>query len=162
MRSLYFSASAGRKLFAFLMLGWFALGWVVSAAVADAHQQQSLTPTGKATDQSHLPDTSHVSSNDAVITIKGLCDNPPSDKATNLGCETVITRAEFEKIIRAVQPDMKVRAQREFAERYATALVMAKKAERMGLSKSENFEEQMKVARSVMKRRRNALRELAK
>ena len=36
---------------------------------------------------------------------------------------------------------------REFATRYANALVMAKKAEQMGLDKGQSFEEQMKVAR---------------
>ena len=50
-------------------------------------------------------------------------------------------------MIDAVQPNMSARARREFATRYANALVMAKKAEQMGLDKGPNFEEQMKVAR---------------
>jgi hypothetical protein len=42
---------------------------------------------------------------------------------------------------------MRARARREFALRYADALVMAKKAEQMGLDRGENYEEQMELAR---------------
>jgi hypothetical protein len=42
---------------------------------------------------------------------------------------------------------MPARARREFALRYADALVMAKKAEQMGLDRGGNYEEQMKLAR---------------
>lgn len=149
MRSSRLSGSLGRSIFACLLLFWGP--WASEIVPALAAQEQQPAPvtgaTPNASDQSHLPDTSHVAPNDAVIRIGGLCDNQAEGKVAIANCETVITRAEFEKIIRAVQPDMKVRAQREFAERYATALVMAKKAERMGLSKGEDFEEQMKVAR---------------
>jgi PPIC-type PPIASE domain len=42
---------------------------------------------------------------------------------------------------------MKARARREFATNYANALVMAHKADQMGMNKGTKFEEQMKVAR---------------
>jgi hypothetical protein len=79
-----------------------------------------------------------------VITIKGLCD--ASDKAA-AGCVTIINRAEFEKLVDAVQPNMPARSRRPFADRYAHALVMAKKAQDMGLDKSANFEQKMRLAR---------------
>ena len=79
-----------------------------------------------------------------MITIKGLCS--PSDK-TAAGCVTTITRADFETIVTAVQPNMPGRSRRPFADRYAHSLVMAKKAEDMGLDKSTNFEQKMKLAR---------------
>ncbi len=50
-------------------------------------------------------------------------------------------------MVSAVQPNMSARARREFATRYASALVMAKRAEQVGLDKGASFEEQMKVAR---------------
>lgn len=80
----------------------------------------------------------------SVITIKGLCNS--SDKAA-ASCVTVISRADFETIVNAVQPNMPGRSRRPFADRYAHTLVMAKKAEDMGLDKSANFEEKMKLAR---------------
>jgi hypothetical protein len=42
---------------------------------------------------------------------------------------------------------MPTRGRREFAENYIDALVMAKKAEQMGLDKGANYEEQMNLAR---------------
>jgi hypothetical protein len=80
-----------------------------------------------------------------LITIVGFCDNSSDDKAA-ASCSTIITQAQFEKVVKAVQPGMPAHARREFALRYADALVMAKKAEQMGLDKGENYDEQMKLA----------------
>jgi hypothetical protein len=100
-----------------------------------------------AADQSQQTETLNVAPEAAVITISGLCDNPPTDKAAASNCKTVINRDEFEKLVDAVQPNMTERARREFAARYADALVMAKRAEQAGMDKGANIEEQMKVAR---------------
>jgi hypothetical protein len=82
-----------------------------------------------------------------AITITGLCDNSLNSKAAIPNCKTVITQSQFQRIVDAVQPNMPTRGRREFAERYADALVMANKAEQMGLDKRAIYEEQMKLAR---------------
>jgi len=82
-----------------------------------------------------------------VVTINGMCGHPPADKSAASSCNIVITRAEFEKLIDAVQPSMPQRVRRQFATRYANALVMAEKAEQMGLDKNESYVEHMKLAR---------------
>lgn len=81
-----------------------------------------------------------------VITIKGLCDQSLG-KSPALECRTQITRAQFEKIMDAIQPNMPLRARRQFAMRYANILVMSDKAEKMGLDKGADFQEHMKLAR---------------
>jgi hypothetical protein len=58
-----------------------------------------------------------------------------------------MTRAQFENMINALQRNMPKQARREFALHYAEALVMARKAEEMGLDKGAEYEEQMKLAR---------------
>ncbi len=83
----------------------------------------------------------------SVIVISGLCDNRPKSDGAVSDCKTIITRAEFEKIVAAIQPNMSARAKPEFANEYADDLVMAKRAQELGLDKSPGFEEQMKVAR---------------
>jgi hypothetical protein len=83
----------------------------------------------------------------AVLTITGLCDNSNADETAPSKCATVITRADFEKLVAAIQPNMTAHARREFALNYANALVMARKAEQMGLDKGPFFDEQMRVAR---------------
>src|SRR5262249_41618415 len=83
----------------------------------------------------------------AVITIAGLCDNPPADKSSAADCKTVITRAQFEVILSSVAPNMPAAQRRRFASSYVNALVMAKNAEKEGLDKGANYEEQMKLMR---------------
>lgn len=107
------------------------------------------TDTSKAiaSEQSQQGKTSNVAPDTPVITIHGLCDSSSTDETAASSCKTVITRAQFKKVIDAVQPDMRARARREFALRYADAIVMTKKAEQMGLDKGEKYEEKMKLAR---------------
>jgi PPIC-type PPIASE domain len=81
-----------------------------------------------------------------VITIKGVCD-PSASQSPALECRTEITRAEFEKVVDAVQPNMPARARRQFANRYANILAMSIKAKEMGLDKGPDYEERMKLAR---------------
>jgi len=147
MRAVVISTSNGCRLFC-LLLG--VLLWVAAAPTVFAQESAhstTATPKAKSADQSQSTEPLNVAPGDAVITIDGLCENPVADKAALSGCKTVITRSEFEKLADAIQPNMKGRARREFALNYATALVMAKKAEQLGLDKGARFDEQMKLAR---------------
>jgi hypothetical protein len=134
----------------YLLLGF--LSWGLAASSKSAAAQQFASPPSATLettdhDRSQESETSKVSMDKPLITIAGLCDKPSADKAEASNCRTVITEAQFEKVIDAVQPGMPARARREFALRYANALVMTKKAERMGLDKGEKYDEQMQVAR---------------
>jgi len=83
-----------------------------------------------------------------LITIGGFCNNPADEKGAAVSdCKTVITRGQFERVIDAIQPGMSKHARREFALHYAEALVMARKAEQMGLDRGPNYQEQMELAR---------------
>lgn len=107
---------------------------------------QTIAPDN-AGGSAHHASASNVAGDKPLITITGLCDNPPEGGTANSKCETVITQAEFEKIINAIQPRMSARARHEFALRYADGLILAKEAESLGLDRGTNYEEQMKVAR---------------
>jgi PPIC-type PPIASE domain len=89
---------------------------------------------------------SKVPADAPVITIKGVCD-PSSAQSPALECRTEVTRAEFEKVVEAVQPNMPARARRQFANRYANILAMSIKAKEMGLDKGPDYDERMKLAR---------------
>lgn len=126
-----------------LLLGAFAWGQANTQSQAP---QKPMTPPGTAAPQGEAkaPD---VPPDTPVITIKGLCADQATDKAAAADCKTVITRAQFEKMIDAVQPGMPARMRRQFATRYANALVMSEKGEQMGLDKGPDYEEHMKLAR---------------
>jgi hypothetical protein len=131
-----------------LLLAAMAWGQAASSTSTPAVQQPgapaSAAPSpaeGKEADAAKVPPDA------PVITINGVCDNPPADKAADSNCKTVITRSEFERILDAVQPNMPPRVRRQFATRYSGALVMAQKAHEMGLDQGPKFDERMKLMR---------------
>jgi parvulin-like peptidyl-prolyl cis-trans isomerase-like protein len=114
-----------------------------------ASQTTAPTPTLKPrpADPNELVPNTVVSSDTPVITVKGLCPRTGNGNATPADCDTVITRAEFEKIVAAVQPNMPLAARKQFATRYVTVLLLADKAHELGLDKGPQFDEQMYLTR---------------
>ena len=95
----------------------------------------------------------------AVITIQGLCSSPAAaaaektgaaktaaKPASQAGCKTVITRAQFEKLADALNPQMPLPTKRQLAEAYPRLLLFAQKARAMGLDKEPQFQEMMRFA----------------
>ena len=91
--------------------------------------------------------TSSVAPDAAVITVQGLCEKPGGSSATPADCRTIITRAEFEKIVNAVQPNMPPAAKKQFVTRYVAALYLAEKAHELGLDQGPDFDQKMHIAR---------------
>jgi hypothetical protein len=91
------------------------------------------------------PTTAEVPLDAPVLTIKGFCpaqnpqQMPKQPVAPENDCQTVVTRAEFEKLVDAISPAMKVQAQRQLASAYPRLLVMAHDAEQRGLDKRQRF-----------------------
>jgi hypothetical protein len=126
-----------------LLLG--ALAWGQANAPKSEAPQKPATPPGTAAANPES-EAATVPPDTPVITIAGLCEKPFAEK-TATDCKTVITREQFEKLVEAIQPGMPARMRRQFATRYSNALVMAEKAEQMGLDKGSEYEERMKIAR---------------
>ena len=59
----------------------------------------------------------------------------------------MITRAQFEEVINAVQPNMPPAARKQFATRYANALIMSQQARERKLDSGPRFEELMRLQR---------------
>lgn len=92
---------------------------------------------------------SKVARDAAVITIKGLCQKPapPAGEASSATCQTLITRAQFEKLTDAIITNMRFSRQRQLANTYPNLLAMAREAEARGLDKSPRFQERLALAR---------------
>jgi len=133
-----------------LLLG--AMAWAQAAnSTSPAPQQQpasapGATPAAGNPAASKEPDLSKVAMDAPIITIQGVCDNAAGDKKAE-DCKTTITREQFEKVVDAIQPQMNQRARRQFAARYANALIMASKAHELGVDQGAEFEERMQLAR---------------
>jgi hypothetical protein len=83
-----------------------------------------------------------------VITIEGVCEQPPAEKTAAADCKTVITKSQFENAIKALQPTLPPAAQRrQFASRYAMLVIFADQAHKQGVDKGPKFDEQMKLTR---------------
>src|ERR1700722_1836057 len=86
----------------------------------------------------------NVPPNDPVITMNGFCAAASQPGAA---CQTVITRAQFEKLTEALQPGMSMPLRLNVANAYARNLKMSAAAEKRGLDKTPAFEEEMRYAR---------------
>ncbi len=85
-----------------------------------------------------------VGPDDAVITISGFCSHPAQ---VGKACQTVITRAQFEKLTEALQPGMPLSLRLKVANSYANNMRMSAAAEKRGLDETPAFEEEMRFAR---------------
>ena len=111
--------------------------------------QPSVPPTGaKAEPGAPAPaDTTpavQVGPNDPVLTLKNFCADP---KQSGDSCKTVITRAQFDKLADALQPNMSPAIRRNLANKYSIMLRMSTEAEKRGLDKLPKFDEMMHFAR---------------
>ena len=103
---------------------------------------QSVTPTEA--QPSHLPSTAILPAAYPVFTIKGLC-SAGTKKTT--ACQTVVTRAEFEKLANALNPQMTKFERRQLADTYAHILALSQAALAHGLDKSPVVQERLRYAR---------------
>jgi parvulin-like peptidyl-prolyl isomerase len=85
-----------------------------------------------------------VGPNDTVLTLKNFCADT---KQQGDSCKTVITRAQFDKLADALQPNMSPAIRRNLANKYTIMLRMSTEAEKRGLDKQQKFEETMRFAR---------------
>lgn len=90
------------------------------------------------------PSPVQVAPDDPVITVNGFCTDsvPPASP-----CQTVITRAQFEKLTEALQPGMSLALRLKVANSYARMMRMAAAAEKRGLDQTPAFAEEMRYAR---------------
>lgn len=101
---------------------------------------------------------SNVPQDAAVITIEGICDNPPSltksttasksgaASSTGAGCKTIVTRAQFEQLANALNPKMPPAVKRQLADVYPRLLALSHKGQEMGLDKDPHYQEMLKFA----------------
>ena len=120
----------------------FVLLLIASLACAQV-SQPSVRPSSENPSATNVS-APEVKPDDPVITINGFC---PSQTQPDDQCKTVITRAQFEKLAEALQPDMPLPLRLKVADSYARFMRMADAAEKRGLDKTPAFEEEMRFAR---------------
>ncbi len=85
-----------------------------------------------------------VGPDDTVVTLKGFCSDA---SLQGDACKTAISRAQFEKLADALQPNMSPAIKRQLATAYSRMLRMSTAAEKRSLDKSPKFDEMLLFAR---------------
>lgn len=118
--------------------------WLLLGTIAVAQMAQPTPAPTPAT--APVPDKPSVTTNptDAVITVKKPCDDAAKKGET---CEIVVTREQFEKLSEALQPGMSAPIKIRLANALAKLTAMSQEAEKRGLDKRPQFEENMRFAR---------------
>ena len=149
-----------------LLLTCVALGQGTLAASGPkpGTQRAAVAPQQQHEDEDEAPapkvPASQVPLTTPVITVQGLCASgtattrrstaagarAAAKPAGSAGCKTVITRAQFEKLADALNPQMPLPTKRQLAEAYPRLLLFAQKAREMGLDKEPQFLEMMRFA----------------
>jgi len=137
------------------MRGFWLVGVLIAAiAWTQLHSAAPAAPTvlsasGKQDKNGHeAAPADGVAPDTAVITIKGLCAAPPAGSATpTAGCETVITRAQFDELAEVLHMAKGSETWHQLANSYPQILVMAREAEHRGVEKQPRFQERLRFAR---------------
>ncbi len=129
-----------------LLLASLAVG---QASPAPAPKPPKAAATGQQTSNPPAKGAEDLAPNTPVITITGVCDTAvmptkasttaDAKSKTGASCKTVITKAQFESLANALQPNMSPATRRMLADRYPKMLVFADAAHKRGLDSDPNF-----------------------
>jgi hypothetical protein len=147
----------------FLNLGLMLLTSVAFAqAASDSTTPTPVRPAQPGTAPSAVRSSantakaSEIGPNTPVITIHGLCDVTPapskpgaaSAKAKKVAiCKTIITRAQFDQLANALQPNMDAATKHQLAVMYPKLLLMQREFRAMGLEKDPQVKQALDFAR---------------
>lgn len=123
-------------------------GMLVGLISADASAQVAATTPSPAQHVSEPgPNQAQVAASDAVITIHGRCEAGKQPGTDGTACRTIVTRAEFEKLINSmnvVGKTLSAQTRRSLAETYAQYLAYEQPAKSAGLEASQRFADIMR------------------
>jgi len=127
-----------------------AMTWAQMKSATPAATSNVPSASSKAEDSGQASPATSVAPDTPVLTIKGLCTESASNSAThspNPGCQTVITRAQFERLVEVMHAEKDSQTKLQLSTAYPQLLVMAREAERRGVDKEPRFQERLRFAR---------------
>ncbi|MGB7584126.1 MAG: peptidylprolyl isomerase [Terriglobales bacterium] len=126
-----------------------AMVWAqVNSAAPAVAPNSSAAPDER--DHSGQITAASVAPDAAVLTINGLCAQPAPNSSTpplSNECRTVVTRAQFDELVEALQAEKDSQTWHQLATAYPQLLVMAHEAEQRGVDKEPRFQERLRFAR---------------
>jgi len=91
-----------------------------------------------------------LSPNTPVVTVDGVCSHPEKVGPAN-SCKTVITRAQMDSLIDALEPNAPALARRQFAINYVRLLAASGVAERRHLDKDPEVTNELQIQEKIVR-----------
>jgi hypothetical protein len=141
-----------------VLLGTFAWGQAAPAAPppTPAAQAPGAMPSAR---PAPPPDASaDIPDNTPVITVTGVCSGPakpaakgtaaakPAAKTPSADCKTVITKAQFESLAKAVAPNMNPQVKRQLSSVLPRIIGQSAEAKKKGIQNTPQYKETLKFA----------------
>jgi len=114
------------------------LAWGQAAQKAPAQAQTANPPAPADTSASVSPDA-------PVLTIIGVCAEKPA--AASGDCKTIITRAEFEKLVNALAPNPTAQQKKQLAGVLPRLLAMSSQAKERGMDQTEQYTQMLEYVK---------------
>ncbi len=142
-----------------------ALGQIRPATQSEAPSEMPQHHRHEDDEQALPASAANLPPDSSVITIQGVCEqtkNAMGKQSTDQqmplsggkeapgsqdsGCKTIVTKAQFEKLVDALNPEMTGMVRRQLAVSYPRLLLFAEKARELGLDQDPAFAEKMRFA----------------
>jgi len=78
-----------------------------------------------------------------IITIEGFCQDPSAKP-----CQTVVTKADFEKLMHALDPNMQPQGRQSLADQYSKIVVMAGEAQKHNVESDARAQEVLRFVKT--------------
>jgi parvulin-like peptidyl-prolyl isomerase len=125
-----------------------AMAWVQMNSSSQAAAPSASSAQSENGGQASAP-AADISPDTPVLTIKGLCSQPGQSSANgaNPACKTVVTRAQFERLVEIMKMEKDPLSKQQLSTAYPQILVLARTAEERGLEKEPRVQERLRFAR---------------
>jgi peptidyl-prolyl cis-trans isomerase C len=122
------------------------MSWLVCVFVGTLAWGQAAQSAPPAQPAPAPADTSASVPNDAaVLTITGVCESPAASNSSD--CKTVITKAQFEKLVNALAPNANQQQRKQLAGVLPRVMAMANEAKQRGMDQNEQYIETMEYVK---------------
>jgi hypothetical protein len=121
-----------------VLLGTLAWGQAAPSAPPPLAQAPAANAPAPADTSASVP------ADAPVLTITGVCADKPEAASTSGDCKTIITKAEFEKLVNALAPNATPQQRKQLASVLPRLFAMSNEAKRRGMEQTEQYKETLK------------------
>lgn len=112
---------------------------VLLGALAGGQAAPSSPPSQPVPAPASSETSASVPDDAAVLTVTGVCDSQKSGAASAGDCKTIITKAEFERLVNALAPNATPQQKKQLASVLPRLMAMSNQAKQRGMDQTEQY-----------------------